>query len=77
MAIVVRPVATSRIWISRWLGPALSIKSFVRSPAFATDNTISYDKIAEARISYGGRGRITEIQQPGWGHQLFDLISPF
>jgi flagellar L-ring protein precursor FlgH len=38
---------------------------------------VSYDKIAEARISYGGRGRITEVQQPGWGQQLYDLISPF
>lgn len=55
----------------------LSVAGVVRPRDIATDNTISYDKIAEARISYGGRGRITEIQQPGWGHQLFDLISPF
>ena len=38
---------------------------------------ISYEKIAEARVSYGGRGRITEVQQPAWGQQLLDLISPF
>ena len=31
---------------------------------------VSYDKIAEARISYGGRGRITDVQQPAWGQQL-------
>ena len=49
----------------------------VRPRDIATDNTISYDKIAEARISYGGRGRMTEIQQPGWGHQIIDLILPF
>lgn len=55
----------------------LSVAGVVRPRDIATDNTISYDKIAEARISYGGRGRITEVQQPGWGHQLFDLISPF
>ena len=37
----------------------------------------SIDKIAEARISYGGRGRMSEVQQPGWGHQLYDAMKPF
>ena len=55
----------------------LSVAGVVRPRDIATDNTISYDKIAEARISYGGRGRITEVQQPAWGQQLMDLISPF
>ncbi len=55
----------------------LSVAGVLRPRDIATDNTVSYDKIAEARISYGGRGRITEIQQPGWGQQLVDLISPF
>ncbi len=39
------------------------------------DNVISYAH-AEARISYGGRGRLTEVQQPPWGQQLVDLVSP-
>jgi flagellar L-ring protein precursor FlgH len=55
----------------------LSVAGVVRPRDIATDNTISYDKIAEARISYGGRGRRMEVQQPGWGHQLMDLILPF
>jgi flagellar L-ring protein precursor FlgH len=55
----------------------LSVAGVLRPRDIATDNTVSYDKIAEARISYGGRGRITEVQQPGWGHQLLDLIAPF
>jgi flagellar L-ring protein precursor FlgH len=55
----------------------LRVAGVVRPRDIATDNTISYDKIAEARISYGGRGRMTEIQQPGWGQQLMDVILPF
>ena len=55
----------------------LSVAGVLRPRDIATDNTVSYDKIAEARISYGGRGRITEVQQPAWGQQLVDLISPF
>lgn len=55
----------------------LLVSGIVRPRDIATDNSISYDKIAEARISYGGRGRVMEVQQPGWGHRLFDNISPF
>jgi len=38
---------------------------------------IGYDKIAEARISYGGKGRMTEVQQPSWGQEVFDTVKPF
>ena len=55
----------------------LNVAGVLRPRDIATDNTVSYDKIAEARISYGGRGRVTEIQNPGWGHQLIDLFAPF
>ena len=55
----------------------LKVSGIVRPRDIGSDNSISYDKIAEARISYGGRGRIMEVQQPRWGHQLFDMIAPF
>jgi len=55
----------------------LTVAGVVRPRDIATDNSVSYDKIAEARISYGGRGRMTEVQQPGWGHQLADWLLPF
>jgi flagellar L-ring protein precursor FlgH len=55
----------------------LLISGIVRPRDIMTDNSISYDKVAEARISYGGRGRVTEVQQPGWGQQLINKYSPF
>ena len=55
----------------------LSVAGIVRPRDIATDNTVAYDKVAEARISYGGRGRIMEVQQPAVGQQLFDLLTPF
>ena len=55
----------------------LTVAGIVRPRDVMTDNIVSYERIAEARISYGGRGRITEVQQPAWGHQLIDMITPF
>lgn len=55
----------------------LNVSGIVRPRDIESNNTIPYDKIAEARISYGGRGRITEVQQPGWGQQIYDIITPF
>lgn len=55
----------------------LNVAGIVRPRDISKDNTISYDKIAEARISYGGRGRISEVQQPAWGQQLYDVVKPF
>lgn len=55
----------------------LIVTGFVRPEDISRRNEVSYDKIAAARISYGGRGRITEVQQPGWGQQVVDTVSPF
>lgn len=55
----------------------LAIAGIVRPQDINGDNTISYDRIAEARISYGGRGRISEVQQPAWGQQVLTRVSPF
>ena len=43
----------------------------------ASDNTVLHDRMAEARITYGGRGQLTEVQRPRWGQQLMDILLPF
>jgi flagellar L-ring protein precursor FlgH len=55
----------------------VNVAGIVRPRDIGRNNTIAYDKIGEARISYGGRGRLMEVQQPAWGHQIYDQIGPF
>lgn len=54
----------------------LNLAGIVRPQDVNADNKVSYEKIAEARISYGGRGRLSEIQNPPVGQQLVDVFSP-
>jgi flagellar L-ring protein precursor FlgH len=54
----------------------LNVAGIVRPQDVTADNEISYDRIAEARISYGGRGRLMEVQQPPRGQQAVDILSP-
>lgn len=55
----------------------LTVAGIARPRDISRDNMISYDKIAEARVSYGGRGRLSEVQQPAWGQQAYDIFTPF
>jgi flagellar L-ring protein FlgH len=55
----------------------LLITGFVRPEDIARQNEITYDKIASARVSYGGRGQISDMQQPRYGQQVLDAILPF
>jgi flagellar L-ring protein FlgH len=55
----------------------LRIAGIVRPVDVSLGNTISYDKIAEARISYGGRGQISAVQQPRYGQDALEVILPY
>lgn len=55
----------------------LQIAGIIRPQDIDSSNEVSYEKIAEARLSYGGRGHITDVQQPRYGSQIIDVIMPF
>jgi len=55
----------------------LLVTGFVRPADISRQNQITYDKIASARISYGGRGQITDVQQPRYGQQALDILLPY
>lgn len=55
----------------------LLVTGFVRPQDISRQNEVTYDKIASARVSYGGRGHITDVQQPRIGQQVLDAVLPF
>ncbi len=55
----------------------LYIGGVVNPADISNTNQISHTQIAEARLSYGGRGQLTDVQQPGYGQQFWDMVFPF
>jgi flagellar L-ring protein precursor FlgH len=55
----------------------LTVAGIVRPEDIAANNTILHTQIAEARISYGGRGDISRVQKTPAGQSLIERFSPF
>ncbi|HUA76293.1 MAG TPA: flagellar basal body L-ring protein FlgH [Acetobacteraceae bacterium] len=55
----------------------LTLSGVVRPEDITSENTINDDQIAEERVSYGGRGQLTDVQTPRWGQQLLNILLPF
>ena len=56
---------------------SLGVQGIIRPKDISPDNTVRYDQLAEARVSYGGGGRVADVQQPAWLHQIYDQVAPF
>lgn len=55
----------------------LLIQGIVRPEDITATNTVTHTQMAEARIAYGGRGQLTDVQQGRWGQQIYDIVFPF
>ncbi|MDH5748433.1 MAG: flagellar basal body L-ring protein FlgH, partial [Rhodospirillales bacterium] len=55
----------------------LMVSGVIRPEDIESDNSVTHEKIAEMRVAYGGRGTLSDLQQPRWGTQVWDIVFPF
>jgi flagellar L-ring protein precursor FlgH len=55
----------------------VSVRGVIRPQDITSDNAVDSSQIAQARIVYSGRGRISDMGQTRWGAQAVEILSPF
>ncbi|MEE4348311.1 MAG: flagellar basal body L-ring protein FlgH [Paracoccaceae bacterium] len=55
----------------------LRVAGIIRPQDIQMNNTIAYEKVAEARITYGGRGQLSRQQQRSYGEDIVDIVLPY
>ena len=55
----------------------IRISGIVRAADISTDNRVLSTRVADARISYAGKGDVARASKPGWLSSFFSIISPF
>lgn len=55
----------------------VDLKGIIRREDILSDNSITYDKVAEARISSVGKGEMSDLARVPWGQEVLDKVLPF
>jgi flagellar L-ring protein precursor FlgH len=55
----------------------ISVTGIIRAADIGPDNRVPSTRVADARITYSGKGEIARASRQGWLNRFFSLLSPF